>query len=144
MTHIIRVRACVAVLEGGRILLVPHFYGGTDPDQWHVPGGGVKFGEQLRTAAVREFREETGLWVECHGLVGIYEEIQGHIPWHGVTVAYYGVVIGGSLRAEDTKFSAYGDKTPQWFSAQELALLNYYPPDVIEEITEHNGDAFEP
>ncbi len=41
-----------------------------DTTFWYTPGGGLEPGEDARTAAVRELREETGLRVEPDALVG--------------------------------------------------------------------------
>lgn len=39
---------------------------------WDLPGGGVKHGETLRAAAIREACEETGCHVEVNGVLGMY------------------------------------------------------------------------
>jgi 8-oxo-dGTP pyrophosphatase MutT (NUDIX family) len=55
----------LAVSPARRVLLLE----GGDPDRphvriWHAPGGGVEPGEDDRTAAAREYAEETGQRVE--------------------------------------------------------------------------------
>lgn len=58
----------VLLVHEGQILLVKHTY----HDGWLLPGGGVKRGETLDTAAIRETREETGLKVTSLRLHGMY------------------------------------------------------------------------
>lgn len=120
MTNI-RVRACVAVIQEGKILLVPHYHVNAEWKRWYIPGGGVEFGERLQDAAIREFLEETGLHVHIDTLLDVSEGIEPKTPYHGITITFLGHIIGGTLKAESEHFSAqYGDKTPHWFSQDDI------------------------
>lgn len=55
--------------EQNQILLVKHTY----KPHWYIPGGGVKKGESIKSALLRELKEEVGLTVlEEPKLFGIY------------------------------------------------------------------------
>ena len=56
MTHSLRERATCVVIRDGKLLLVR----GEEPT-FMLPGGGVDPGESVKSAAIRELREETGL-----------------------------------------------------------------------------------
>jgi 8-oxo-dGTP diphosphatase len=131
MRDSIRVRVGLAVVDDGRLLLVPHH--GTDAGdvQWVVPGGKLNFGESLHDAAVREFFEETGLQAEVTGLLQVSEVILPERPYHSVTVSFSGIVAGGALRPEADH--PYGEKVPRWFTVEEVATVKYHPEQAVEK-----------
>jgi 8-oxo-dGTP pyrophosphatase MutT (NUDIX family) len=61
--------ASVSVVDdGGKLLL------GRDAEKghWVIPGGAIDPNEEPATAAVREFYEETGFFIEIAGLIGVF------------------------------------------------------------------------
>lgn len=70
----VRVRVGGLLLRNGALLLAAHQ--GLLPQGapfWSPPGGGWQFGESLRAALVREFREETGLAVRVGRFLHLHE-----------------------------------------------------------------------
>jgi ADP-ribose pyrophosphatase YjhB (NUDIX family) len=70
----VRVRVGGVLVRDGALLLAAHR--GLLPKEapfWSPPGGGWQFGESLRAALVREFREETGLTVTVGRFLHLHE-----------------------------------------------------------------------
>jgi ADP-ribose pyrophosphatase YjhB (NUDIX family) len=128
----IRLRACVAVIQDGQLLLVPHYGTDAGPVQWHLPGGAVAPGESVREAAAREAREETGLDVLATELLDVSEVIDPQRAWHSVTIAFQGVVRSGALAPEPGHL--LGDKPPRWFTRSALTVVPHHPPTVIGKL----------
>lgn len=95
----------------GRLLLLRR----VDNDLWTIPTGGVKKGETVGQAGVRECREETGLEVEVTGLVGVFSTPDHVIAyWHGdrldevrqpINICLRARVVGGHIVPEPSEAS---------------------------------------
>ncbi len=107
----------------GRVLLLRK----TDERRWCLPKGGVEEGEEPEEAALREIREETGLY--CH-LAGHLMDIRYRYYWstddvnYDKTVKYYlAEVVGGSMKLER------GFDRFRWCSEKEALRLLHYEND---------------
>ncbi len=69
----LRIRSCGILIEGEQLLLVQLLSPVSNKRVWTPPGGGVRFGESVREALRREFKEETGLEVKVGDLVMVNE-----------------------------------------------------------------------
>jgi 8-oxo-dGTP diphosphatase len=89
----------VVLVEDGKVLLARRrssLFGG----MWCIPCGYVEGDEDVREAARREFREETGLEVEVVEVVEVHSSFQ--VPGRPVVgIWFWGRAVGGRLRPGD-------------------------------------------
>jgi ADP-ribose pyrophosphatase YjhB (NUDIX family) len=93
--------ATIITDDRGQVLLVRRAiepgYG-----KWVIPGGYVDRGEEVRTAAIREALEESGVHVRLDRLVNIYS-YTGRVP---VIIVYAATMTGGCLACDDEGLEA--------------------------------------
>jgi ADP-ribose pyrophosphatase YjhB (NUDIX family) len=96
--------------------------------QWVFPGGYVDRGEEVRTAALREAREEAGIDISIDGLVGIYS-------YPGVTaviIVYSAHWTAGTLVIDDesSEIRAFDPRGLPWnelaFPSTRDSLRDYF------------------
>ncbi|NND03732.1 MAG: NUDIX domain-containing protein [Acidimicrobiia bacterium] len=104
--------------DDGKLLLVKRAPGATQAGKWSIPAGYVDYGEDVRSGAARELREETGLVANVGDPVWVATNF--HDP-SKVTVGIWfaGSVVGGTLQAGDDAVEV------GWFSLDELPPLAF-------------------
>jgi 8-oxo-dGTP diphosphatase len=128
------VGAGAVVHRSGRVLLVKRRY---PPNQgkWALPGGLVELGETVQGAAVREVREETGLWVEVEGLLDVQTDIhrdsEGRLEYHYILVDYLAIPVRGrmKLNPESSDFGWFDEEQARGLSTTSgtrAVLRNYF------------------
>ncbi|MFQ5998757.1 MAG: NUDIX domain-containing protein [Candidatus Bathyarchaeia archaeon] len=112
--------------ENGAILFIKRK---TEPfkGHWGLPGGFVKYREEVETAAVREVKEETGIDVRLRGLHGVYSKFGRDPRGHVVTVCFVADKTGGALRTSrettEVKFLA---EIPTMLAFDHSEILQSY------------------
>jgi ADP-ribose pyrophosphatase YjhB (NUDIX family) len=86
---------------------------------WHLPGGGVLFGEDLADATHRIAKAEIGIEVRINKLLGVVEFTGNSIVGHGVSLVFLARPVSEKLRG-----SAEG---------KDLAFFKTLPTPIIEE-----------
>ncbi|WJH35424.1 NUDIX domain-containing protein [Paenibacillus sp. CC-CFT747] len=84
--------ACVSILQDDKVLILQENKP-TVRNQWNFPGGCVEPGEDIRTAARREAKEESGYEIELTGTTGVYSFISS-TNHHVVMFHFIGKITG--------------------------------------------------
>lgn len=84
---------------------------------WYLPGGKINIGENIKTGAIRETLEESGLIVELTSLFNLkyYEGPDDKMEFY-----FTAKVTGGTLKDTANKHSLQAN----WFTLQEIKFLN--------------------
>ncbi|MFC4337318.1 NUDIX hydrolase [Salininema proteolyticum] len=114
----------------GRILLAQITEGYPGGGTWHLPGGGVDFGEAPAEAVVREVWEETGQRASVDALLGVtsfrHRRAIGPegapLDWHGVR-AIYAASVEDPSQAHVVETAGGSTSQSRWFQASELRGL---------------------
>ena len=119
-----RVRVAAIVVRDGEILLVRHLKKGKT--YWLLPGGGVKFGETLADALVRELKEETNLEVEVGRPVFLNDSVPPDTHRHVLKIYFTARITGGSLAAEENTLV----QETKFFPIDTIPDLPLFYPDI--------------
>ena len=117
----------VIVEDQGRFLLLRRPEGGLV-----FPSGLMRWREHPTQTARREFKEETGLQLQLHHIIGYYSKVSTRFDrMSTLTLVYSGVVIGGEMRS-----SVEGQ--PRWIDESDLrSKLDFQYVNILDDFLAH-------
>jgi 8-oxo-dGTP diphosphatase len=116
-----RVTNCV-LLRDGKVLLLQKPRRGW----WVAPGGKMEQGETIREACIREYREETGLYLKNPELKGVFTIV---------------IKDGEQVASEWMMFTFFADQyTGEHVPHSEEGKLEWHPMETIRELPMAPGD----
>jgi len=128
-----RISAGIIVEHQSRILLVRNVLPGRY-DFWVAPGGGVQGEEELKVAASREVREESGLEVAPRELLYIEELVQPDM--RHCKFWFSGTLVGGKLSTAAAEAKAEYITEAAWLSQSEIQGKTVFPPVLASQYWE--------
>lgn len=120
---------CISVIieDQGRFLLLRRPEG-----RFVFPGGFVRWREHPRRTAQRELKEETGLQIELHHVIGCYSTSSSSFgSLSTLMIAYCGEISGGEMRDSIEGW-------PCWIEESELpGVLDDRYTEILNDYCEH-------
>ena len=128
-----RVRVGGLLLKDDAVLLVQLRSPITNQLVWMLPGGGLQFGETMKTCLQREFLEETGLQIRVGSLFAVNEVCSP--PFHAVENYFKVYKTGGVPQLGCDPEHASDEqiiKDLQWVSKEQLKRKKVIPEQLKE------------
>jgi len=118
----IRIRVCGVLEKNDELLLVQHEK--NNCKYYLLPGGGVDYGEDFKTALKREFLEECNLNIEVEDMIFISEGIDPNGDRHIVNIYFKVSYISGKLQLglDDTNLIGV-----EYIKKSNLENITLYP-----------------
>jgi 8-oxo-dGTP pyrophosphatase MutT (NUDIX family) len=92
-------RVRVVLSHADEVILVKNFFG---PGIWQFPGGGIKFGESVQEAAIREIQEELGIDIHTQKIKVLHSDIR-IVQQFGLLMRYHFVYVELDTKIEISK-----------------------------------------
>lgn len=127
------------ILENNKVLFVEYEINGGN--YFALPGGSVEVGETLSNCVVREFMEETQIFVEPQKLILVNEFINEKPNYvaeswkNGIHQVEAIFLLKRNSNTYPEKFKTkidFGMKGLKWMSKVDLAKVKYYPEKEID------------
>jgi ADP-ribose pyrophosphatase YjhB (NUDIX family) len=115
-----RQRVRLLITDQGKVLMVKNWLGA---NEWSLPGGGMRLGENPAAAAARELKEETGLNIEPAKLKSLGKK-QTNV--HGLKFFYHCFFAEAESGELPTKRNLDVVES-SWFKVEDLAKQNLAP-----------------
>ena len=113
--------------ESDSVLLV-YKERGPEPNCWDLPGGGLKPGEKLQHALLREVKEETGLnedKIKIQDFLTASEnffEDWGENGLHSLSIVYKGTIKEDSIKNSPAPITNTDVDKAEWFKITEIEI----------------------
>ncbi len=126
----IRIRASALIVENKNILAVKHRKNGRQ--YYLLPGGGVDYGEKIKTALEREIHEELGVSAEAGKLLFVAESIHPKKERHIISMVLECCLYNHNFnQGQDNRVVGY-----EFLSLKKLFEVTFYP-DFRNHIVEY-------
>ncbi len=136
-----RIRVGVVILQNSKVLVVRMHRDNSD-DIFVLPGGGVKLGENIFKAAIRETKEETNLKIKIKKIIylkSLYAEEEGAIE-----IILLGDIADGTLKKgfdpEDKRKNIL--KEVKFVKLSEIKNLNFHPRQIKDLLDKDFKNSF--
>lgn len=128
-----RVTNCV-LLKDGKVLLLQKPRRGW----WVAPGGKMEQGESIREACIREYREETGIYLKNPALKGVFTIL---IKEDNRIVSEWMMFTFFANEYEGSNVSSSEEGMLQWHSAEKVHELPMAPGDyhILDYVIKGSG-----
>jgi len=131
-------RTAVILTYKGKVLLHK-----SKVDFWNMPGGRVKFGENSKSAIIREMQEELGITIKNPKLIAYCENFFNfdNTEYHELLTVYKQELSGDEriLNMQDFKALDNPKTCYHWFYKKDVKN-EYCLPNIIYKLVDQDGD----